>query len=97
MLYCQHPWLPNLTLLVELHRHTTQILDERLAPEKKEKSTTVSTPYCGNTHWNENPMKHLPSTLNAPLLLQVTGCRPEVQGVEAEPEVSKNRIDCLAV
>jgi hypothetical protein len=89
MLYCQHPWLPNLTLLIELHRHITQVLDERLAPEKKEKSPIVSTPYCGNTHWNENLMKHLPSTLNTPLLLQVTGCRAEVQGGEAEREVSK--------
>jgi len=72
-------------VLIELHRHITQVLDERLAPGKKEKST----PYCGNTHWNENPMKHIPSTLNTPLLLQVTGCRAEVQGGEAEPEVSK--------
>jgi hypothetical protein len=89
MLYCQHPWLPNLRQLIELHRHITQVLDERPAPEKEEESTLVSTPYCGNTHWNENPMKHLPSTLNTPLLLQVTGCRAEVQGGEAEREVSK--------
>ncbi len=89
MLYCQHPWLPNLKLLIELHRHTTQVVDERLAPEKKEKSTIVSTPYCGNTHWNENAMKRFPSTLNTPLLLQVTGRRAEVQGGEAEREVSK--------
>jgi len=33
----QYPWLPNLTLLIELHRHITQVLDERLAPEKKRK------------------------------------------------------------
>ncbi len=88
MLYCQHPWLPNLTQLIELHGHITQVLDGRLAPEKKEKSPIVSTPYCGNTHWNENPRKHLPSTLDTPLL-QVTGCRAEVQGGEAEREVSK--------
>jgi hypothetical protein len=42
-------------------------------------------------------MKHLPSTLNTLLLLQVTGCRVEVQGGEAEREVNKNRIDWLAV
>ncbi len=89
MLYCQHPCLPNLTVLIELHRHITHVLDERLAPEKKEKSTIGRTPYCGNTHWNENPMKSIPSTLNTPLLLQVTGCRAEVQGGEAEREVSK--------
>jgi len=97
MLYCKHPWLPNLTLLIELHRHITQVLDETGTRKKKGKSTIVSTPYCGNTHWNENPMKHLPSTLNTPLLLQVTGCRVEVQGGEAEREVNKNRIDWLAV
>jgi hypothetical protein len=37
MLYCQHPWLPNLRQLIELHRHITQALEERLAPEKKKK------------------------------------------------------------
>jgi SRSO17 transposase len=65
----------------------TQVLDERLARKKKEKSTIVSSPYCGNTPWNENPRKQLPSTLNSPLLLQVTGWRAEVQGGEAEREV----------
>jgi hypothetical protein len=42
-------------------------------------------------------MKHLASTLNTPLLRQVTGCRVEVQGGEGELEVNKNRIDWLAV
>jgi hypothetical protein len=87
MLYGQHPWLPNLTLVIELNRHIAQVLDERLTPEKKDKSPIVIHPYCGNTHWNENPMKQLPSTLNTPVLLQVTGCRAEVQGGEAEREV----------
>ncbi len=89
MLYCQRPCLPNLTLLIELHRHITHVLDERLAPDKNEKSTIVSTPYCGNTHWNENPMNRIPSTLNTPLLLQMTECRADVQGGEGEPDVSK--------
>jgi hypothetical protein len=89
MLYCRQPWLPNLTLLIELDRHTTQVLNERLAPEKKWKKS-----YSKNSVLRKHSLEwefHQALSVNTEHSTPTSGDRTQswIQGGEAEREVSQ--------